>query len=934
MKHLSRSLLRLASVLMLLFVVLSPFAQTLSLAGKWQFSLDPKGEGRDARWYERTLTDEIQMPASCEERGFGLPYEKPTVGRLTRVRHYEGQAWYQKEFTLPSSWQGRRVELFLERCHWETNVWIDGRFVGMQNSLSVPHVYSLGLLQSGTHRLTICVDNTYKIPIGTWVHALTEDTQGNWNGMIGRLELRATSPVWIENAQVHKDKILVQVGNETAQAQEVAIQGQKFRIPVGGTEVSLLFRQKGATWDEFNPRLQHLSLRLKGGGCADRFNLTFGNRILEVCDKQVLVNGKPVLLRGPVDECVYPLTGYPPMDRAAWLRILRICKSYGFNYMRFHSWCPPEAAFQAADQEGFYLQVELPFWSMDAPAYGKDAVRDAYLGDELRRILDCYGNHPSFALMAMGNESSGPLERLVREGRERDGRHLYRAENGATHDNGDFIETGMRGIAGPQTDWDRWSNGGWIAGVSGNGVSRNTGAELPTLGHEIGQWEMYPDFDEIGKYTGTLRALNYEGYRRTLDVHGMLDQAKDFAHASGMFSVLLYKEDIEACMRTWPFAGFQILEARDYPGQGTAIVGWLDAFWDSKGLITPSQFRQFCGPSVLLMQMHRRVFSSGEVFEGFAEIANYTGRELSIAPQWTLQDEQGHTLAQGKLARVTARSGNVTNMGRLTIPFRVEKASRLTLRLKGCGLQNSWDLWVYPQAEVRVPDNIRVAYEYNEETRRALAAGERVLLFPDVNKGIFPVQPAFFGEDKYRVFQVSRRQNAVEGSFMPAFWNMRLFNQTGTLGLLCQPDHPALDGFPTEEHSNWQWADLLGRFSAAQSFRTAGAPADYCDGLEKAWGDVKGRSKAIVLNDAPKGYRPIVQAIDNFERNYRLGVIFETRVGRGRLLVCAIDLDTDLGHRPAARALKQTLFDYVAGPSFNPSYELDAQMLDTVLTYE
>lgn len=935
MRHLSRPIPRLQSLLLLLFVVtLSAQAQVISLAGEWKFSLDPKGEGRDARWYERTLPEKIQMPASCEERGFGVPYEKPTVGRLTRVLSYEGQAWYQKEFTLPASWQSRRVELFLERCHWETNVWIDGRFVGTQNSLSVPHVYSLGTLQPGTHRLTVCVDNTYKIPIGTWVHALTEDTQGNWNGMIGRLELRATPSVWIENAQVHRDKLLVQVGNESAQSQEVAIQGQQFRIPAGGTEVSLPFQPKGAAWDEFSPRLQRLSIRLRGEQFDDRFSLTYGNRVLEVRDKQVVANGEPILLRGPVDECVYPLTGYPPMDKAEWLRILRICKSYGFNYIRFHSWCPPEAAFQAADEEGFYLQVELPFWSHDAPRYGKNAERDAFLAAELRRILDCYGNHPSFALMAMGNESSGPLERLVREGRQRDNRHLYRAENGQTREYGDFIETGMRGIAGPQTDWDRWSNGGWIAGVSGDGVSRNTGAELPTLGHEIGQWEMYPDFDEIGKYTGTLRALNFEGYRRTLEAHGMLGQAKDFARASGLFSVLLYKEDIEACMRTWPFAGFQILEARDYPGQGTAIVGWLDAFWDSKGLITPSQFRQFCGPSVLLMQMHRRVFASGETFEGFAEIANYSGRQMSIAPQWMLQDGQGRTLARGKLDKSAAPNGRVTNLGRLSVPLRVEKASRLTLRLKGNGLQNSWDIWVYPQAEVRQPANVRVAHEYDEETRRALAAGERVLLFPDPNKGIFPVQPAFLGADKYRVFQVSHQHNAVEGSFMPAFWNMRLFNQTGTLGLLCQPDHPALSGFPTEEHSNWQWADLLGRFSAAQSFRTAGAPASYCDEMEKLWGDVRGRSKAIVLNDAPEGYRPIVQAIDNFERNYRLGVIFESRVGQGCLLVCAIDLETDLENRPAARALKQSLFDYMSGPSFNPPCELDARMLDTVLTYE
>ena len=928
---------RLSYLLVTALLLFSPMAhstRTISLAGKWSFALDTKKEGRDARWFEKVLDETIEMPGSCEQRGFGEKAASPTVGKLTRVIRYEGQAWYQKEFTIPASWRNLRTELFLERCHWETNVWIDGRFVGMQNSLSAPHIYNLGLLLPGTHRLTICIDNSYKIPIGRWAHAITEDTQGNWNGMIGRLELRATPPLWIENVQVHPDLLLVQVGNETGRNQEVTIQGKTFSIPADGTEVSLPFQMKDGTWDEFQPQLQKLSVRLKGGGYEDRFDLTYANRSLTTLNKQILVNGKPILLRGAVDECVYPLTGYPPMDRQSWFRVLRICKNHGFNYMRFHSWCPPEAAFEAADEMGFYFQIELPFWSMDVPHYGKHAERDEFLRLELRRILDTYGNHPSFALMAMGNESAGPLERLVQEGKARDARHLYRAENGNTPDRGDFFETGMRGTAGPQTDWDRWSTDGWIAGISGDGLSRATGGNLPTLGHEIGQWEMYPNFDEISKYTGTLRAYNYEGYRRSLEAHGMLAQARDFARASGALSMLLYKEDIEACIRTWPFAGFQILEARDYPGQGTAIVGWLDAFWDSKGLITPSEFRNFCGPRVLLMQMHRRLFTSGETFEGFAEIANYGKDDLSIVPSWKLIDDKGRTLAKGKLPGATVRAGQVTNLGKLIIPLHAEQAGRLTLQLRGAGLENSWNLWVFPDTKVRYPSNVRIAYAYDNETKQALARGERVLLFSDPRLGIFPVQPAFFLPDTVRCFQVSRRNNAVEGSFMPAFWNMRLFNQTGTLGLLCQKDHPALNAFPTEEHSDWQWADLLGRFSAVHSFRTAGAPGDYCDRMERIWGDVRNRSKAIVLNDTPQGYRPIVQAIDNFERNYRLGIIFETKVGKGHLLVCAMDLDTDQDMRPAARCLKQSLLDYAAGDSFNPTYELKPELLETVLTYE
>lgn len=905
--------------------------RTVSLAGEWKFALDTAGVGVSEGWFGQELPDRIEFPGSCEERGFGFPAQEPTEGRLTRVIHYEGKAWYQKDVEIPASWKGLRTELFLERCHWETTLWVDGEPAGSRNSLSAPHVYDLGVLSPGKHTLTVLVDNTYKLPIGTWAHAITEDTQSNWNGMIGRLELRATPQVWIENVQVHPDALLVQVGNITGAPKDVTIRGELFEIPSGGSQVRVAFTPESGEWDEFSPDIKRLSLKMESDAGKDCFEVGYANRDITIGGKQVVVNGHPILFRGPVDECVYPLTGYPPMDKASWMRVLGICRDHGFNYMRFHSWCPPEAAFEAADELGIYFQVELPFWSMDAPEFGTDPERDRFLSEELRTILDTYGNHPSFAIMAMGNESSGPLLKLVREGKARDPRHLYRAENGGGMDNGDLIETGMRGIAGPRTDWDRWSNSGWIAGVSIEDENRRTGSDLPTLGHEIGQWEMYPDFDEIDKYTGTLRAYNYEGYRKSLQEHGMMDQAKDFARASGKFSVLLYKEDIEASMRTWPFAGFQILEARDYPGQGTAIVGWLDAFWDSKGLITPEEFRQFCGPTVLLFQTARRVYTAGDTLEGFAEIAHYGKEVMDISPKWELLDSDGVLLSQGEFPPAAVPAGKVTNLSHISIPMEKAWAGKLTLVLKSGELRNQWDIWAFPEKEGKVPDNVLIAHSYDAATRAALARGERVVLFSDPDSGIFPVEPAFFGGDDVRLFEVDKEHHAVEGSFMPTFWNMRLFNQTGTLGLLIQTDHPALKEFPTEEHSDWQWADLLGRFSAAQSFRTAGAPSEYCDEMERIWGDVRGRSKAIVLNDAPEGYKPIVQAIDNFERNYRLGVIFETKVGEGRLLVCAMDLDTDAAQRPAARCLKQSLLDYAAGDEFNPQYSLDPRMLETVL---
>jgi len=376
----------------------------LPLIGNWRFQLDPKSEGGSAGWFDQKLPDTIELPGSCEQRGYGEKPAKSEERRLTHVRQYVGPAWYQRDLDIPQAWSGKRVELFLERCHWETAAWVDGQRVGTQNSLSAPHRHDLGILAPGKHTLTICVDNSYKLPIGLWAHAISEDTQGNWNGIIGAIELRATDPVWIRSAQIFSGTLKASIGNQTGQDLVGKILGSEISIPAGGGEVEVPFARslKDEKWDEFSPVMHTLDLKLTAGPYSDTKKIIYGVRDLIAKDKQFLLNGRPTLLRGPVDECVYPLTGYPPMDKAGWRRVLGVCKSHGFNFLRFHSWCPPEAAFAVADELGFLYQVEVPFWTIDAPAFGDDPLRDQFIRDELALILETYGNHPSFALMAMG----------------------------------------------------------------------------------------------------------------------------------------------------------------------------------------------------------------------------------------------------------------------------------------------------------------------------------------------------------------------------------------------------------------------------------------------------------------------------------------------------------------------------------------------------
>ncbi len=595
-------------------------APSISLSGEWRFDLDPKNVGITERWFAKDLSDTVKLPGSTDTNRKGvLNTRPPDLSHPARVHEYTGVAWYQRDITITEDWplNGRdRVELLLERCHWETRVWIDDKPCGMRDSLCVPHVYDLGALKPGKHRLTIRVDNSIKYNVGGWAHSITEETQTNWNGIVGRIELRARPSYRMDNVQVYPNTAEKTVRVRAFVAGEPPIRNGKV-VPCvlsyqiyepGGKESGLwdvvddritdltgkkpieftVPMPKGIrSWDEFSPNLYTVAVNIHPVDAtmlgSDVLRTTFGMRDLRVQDKRLVMNGRKIFLRGTLECCIFPLTGYPPTDVDSWLRILRICKSYGLNHMRFHSWCPPEAAFEAADREGVLLQVELPQWVGNV---GQEPPRDEFIREEMLRILDTYGNHPSFGMLCMGNELAGDasfLQKLVVEGKAFDPRHLYTPSTAWSLGANDDYDVGLpRGLHGPTTDADF--------------ADQDAASKVPVISHEIGQWSVFPNMAEIPKYTGITRARNFELIREGLAEHGLLDQAADFTRASGKLSAELYKEEIEVLLRTPGHGGFQLLDLHDFPGQGTATVGMLDAFWDSKGLITPGEWRRFCGP--------------------------------------------------------------------------------------------------------------------------------------------------------------------------------------------------------------------------------------------------------------------------------------------------------------------------------------------------
>jgi len=879
----------------------------IPLAGEWRFRLDPQDTGIDDRWYSADLPDRIPLPGSTDEHRRGVKNDKVEPRRLTRAWEYVGPAWYQRDIEIPADWEGKRILVFLERCHWESQLWLDDKHIGLQNSLSTPQVHELGLqVKPGKHRLTLRVDNRMKINVGPWASGITEEGPGNWNGVTGRIELQVTDSVWIEAVRVFADvpgktaRVQVKVRNLTgkvrsaglrlsasargtsAQSAETNSRVEISAKPETNLEVSLSLGSAPRLWDEFSPALYDLSVSLG----ASEARTVFGMREWSRKGPRFALNGRVLLLRGNVDNGAFPLQGYPAMDADAWKRRLRIYLDYGFNHVRFHSWCPPESAFAAADELGMLFQVENPMWIGDG-RISADAARTAFIRSEAERIVDTYGNHPSFALMSMGNELGGGLDpflkELVEHLQRRDPRHFYTsttAPDNILRPDDYFVSAGPRWqhLRGdprleqkkPNTDFDYRE---YLAGL-----------DRPTIAHELGQWTVYPDLNEGRKYTGSQQPRYLEIYRQSALRNHIADQIESFRKASGKHMVALYKEEIESILRTPGIAGFQLLALADWPGFGPAFTGVLDTLNDSRELIAPAAYRRFCNSTVALLRMNKREWTTAETFSAEVSAAQYGPASPGNAvATWVVRNRLGRRIASGELPPSTAPVGGLRPHGVIRVPLaRMEAPAQYSVEVSVSGVANDWDFWVYPE-QLAAPDSreVLLVNAWGEEARSGLRNGRKVML----------LAPA------------ATLAHTVPVSFTTSFWSLLWFpNRPETMGILCDPEHPALAAFPTEFHSGWQWWHLMSR------------------------------GHALILNDAPAAYRPIVQVVDDPTRNHKLGAVFEARVGNGKLLVSAFDLETALDSRLAARQLRHSLLRYAASEKFDPRPALDLEFLDRLFT--
>lgn len=879
----------------------------IDLSGQWQVKLDAEKQETMPQAYPETM----MLPGTTSAAGLGMPNPAKETGCLTDAYRFEGAAWFMRTFTA-GDWTGEQTMLTLERTRKST-VYLDGRPIGHQESLCTPHRYFLPPVHAGEHTLVIRVDNTDYPTRGG--HLTSPDTQSNWNGITGEISLTVAHTL-LTDLTVRPDlrRGCLRVHGHIIGAPDgvagIVLPGQmEHLLPYrrGVLDGECPLKGNEAFWDEAHPEIHTISIDLDG----DVYETTFGLRDVRTVGRRLLINGRETFLRGKVDNLLYPKTGYTPTDVASWMTILGIAKEYGINHYRYHTACPPDAAFTAADLLGVYMAPELPFWGTVAEEgeEGYDERERDFLFQEGFRILREYGHHPSFLWLSLGNElwgSKDVLNRMMRAYREADDTKLY--SSGAN--NYQFVPDVLDEeivFVGVRLGRERLIRGSYAMCDAPQGIVQMTAPEsasnydasivpetlgqsgeagkvqiqygtgvkevdaqsadalipdVPVISHEVGQYVFYPDFSEISRYTGPLKPRNIEAMRENLERAGLYGEHEAFFRQTGHLAVDCYKREIETLLRSREVSGFQLLDLQDYTGQGTALVGVLNAMMENKGLISAEEWREFCAGTVVLGEFASFTGMMGEDIRFDVQISECDPEKQHTCIRCTLMDGERELYACD--VAPGARHGRLTDAVSVTFPAECyrdamqERITGLTVVLTlADGTRNHYPIWLIPPIDIRI-------------TREGIEKDGRMVAFVSAEEkadGAAIVVPSAEGQ--------------LPAEYCTDFWCYPMFRSisesmgkpvpVGTMGLSIDTASPLLKRFAQEDYTTPAWYAIL------QTAHVQRLPSDI---------------------------RPAVQMIDNTERCARLGILYQ-QDGVWHLTARLWEKPND----PAVRALAWSLWE-------------------------
>lgn len=918
----------------------------ISLAGSWQFSA-PQLDSQIVQLPGTLDTNHIGFPdqvaanvypdeAEAVTESVTTPQESRITTRFTRRVTYEGAVVFSRRLIeeLPSN---KRLFFTVERARC-LQVRVDGQAVVpfTPTTLSTRQLFEVtGLLQQGS-LLEVISDNSYPgLPQAAikYSSSATDETQTNWNGLLGEVGILVEEPVFISQLRVYPQqgnlKVVANIQSPTAE-KAVALVCQSPLLEASQTQtVDLVAGKTEFTWEitsgeliaGYQPwdleagNLYPLTVTVKNATKT----VSFGMRDFTVSESgHFALNGRRVFLRSEANCAVFPTTGHPPLDVDTWRKVLSVYRSYGVNCMRFHSWCPPEAAFVAADELGMLMQPELSHWD---PQHAFEAAESvAYYTTEALAIVAELACHPSFVMLTFGNElhadktGHANMSNLLQQLRFFDNTRLYASGsnnhygNQGTDSDSDFytsqswFKEWLRGTsaghANPEIDWFSKSDGhsqsltGYInrryPDTTMNYQKAFAGLREvfsgPVYSFEVGQYEVLPDFSEMSQFEGNVtRPDNFQVIYEEVAAKGLLDHWEDYVAATGEMALLAYREEVEASMRTPAMSGISLLGIQDFPGQGTALVGMLNSHLEAKPFefAKPEHFAAFFKDVLPLALLPGYTYTAGSQVEGSVLVANFGKVDLQTAVEiqlsWDSSVDDGEQTSESQkvsLPMVPCPAGSQTEVGQFVFNLpRVKKAVKAQLSLTIAGHENHYSLWIYPKVQPICPENVYETRCLDEKALAVLATGGRVFLAPDADPKALP--------------------QSIQTQFTPDFWSAGTFSmQPGGMGQYIAKEHPLFTDFPTDSHSDWQWWAMAS-------------------------------TRAAIL---PTTYDSIITELDSYAYLRPMAKLIEFNVGGGRLLFSTMGLH-QLQDHVEARGLLSSIYRYMASEDFVPKQEISVVAL-------
>lgn len=953
------------------------------LNGKWHVVL------------EDGTTGQMDLPGTLDENGIGhrdvganqwhpdavlgnaageIDKDAPIATRFTRRHTYEGEARISRKITVPD-YGTDRLFVLAERAR-ALRLLVDGEACAVfrQGTLSTPYIFELTGAAPGEHEFTFLSDNSYPgMPKAAiyYSSAATDETQTNWNGILGECSMYTRPQNFIDSLRVYPRAVKKEEKNKAGgYVQDVCVELapgakkvykdakiilQSEALAAGeledtqtlteiisysgeglaeaGTDKEenpktmeiwfrdLPLRENVKLWDEDEGNLYEMAVTLdngmsaedKGGStaeCRTRFGIrSFGDN----GSGRLALNGRAIFLRGEANCAEYPETGHPPMTIPEWKEMLLKYRSYGINFVRFHSHCEPEAAFAAADELGMLLQPELSHWDPKDAFGTEESYR--YYRAELVDLLKTYANHPSFVMLTLGNELQAQdegrerMRELVRTAKRMDPTRLY-----ANGSNAFYGEEGCD----PESDFYTSQSckdvviRGTFSGMRGylnenypsaDRTYDEAMAEIrkeyqkPVFSFEVGQFEVLPDFEELESFHGISDPVNLKLIKKRVEERGLLPTWEKYVEATGELSRLAYREEIEAAMRTRELSGISLLGLQDFPGQGTALVGMMNSHLEPKpyDFARPERFREFFQECRILVKLPHYTYEAGERLIAEVEAANFGKRNIEGVFCWTLAgkksvSENGNcepaeikskntVIATGEDTEITiCRPGSYTEVGSLDIPLDfVEKNTALTLKVRIGDSISAYPIWVYRKTTPICPENVYETRAFDVKTREILQNGGRVYLSPDADKESLP--------------------NSIKTQFTTDFWSVGTFaDQEGGMGQLIDTEHPIFKEFPTDFHTDWQW-----------------------------W--IMATKRAVIL---PHPMKTIITEMDSYAFLRPMAQMIEFRCLKGKVLLSTMELHKSQQY-PEVRALQASIYTYLSGENFEPAEEITEEELSMLV---